>query len=64
MKNHTEVTVTVLPLCDLCTERGITRPATVDGKTTMGPWAHMCDAHYDVYGVGLGLGQGQRMVTP
>ena len=26
------------PPCDLCHER----PAAVDGKTKMGPWAYMC----------------------
>lgn len=33
--------------------------ALVDGKTLMGPWANMCDAHFLKYGVGLGLGKGQ-----
>jgi hypothetical protein len=32
--------------CDFCDE-----PAVYDGKTTMGPWAHMCQAHFDRYGI-------------
>lgn len=34
----------------------------VDGKTVMGPWANMCPVCFQVYGVGLGLGKGQRYV--
>jgi len=26
----------------------------------MGPWANMCQEHFDAYGVGLGTGQGQK----
>lgn len=36
-------------------------PATVDGKTTLGPWAYMCDVHHTQMGVGLGTGRGQRL---
>jgi hypothetical protein len=36
-------------------------PATVDGKTIMGPWAYMCDEHHKAYGCGLGTGRGQRI---
>lgn len=32
--------------CDFCGE-----PAVMDGKTTMGPWAFMCNRHFDKYGV-------------
>lgn len=32
----------------------------VDGKTKMGPWACMCIRCHDRYGVGLGMGKGQR----
>jgi hypothetical protein len=35
----------------------------IDGKTKMGPWANMCNKHYAMYGVGLGLGLGQRLMT-
>ena len=32
----------------------------VDGRTTMGPWALMCVSCFEKYGVGLGLGKGQK----
>lgn len=32
----------------------------VDGRTTFGPWANMCPACFTKYGVGLGLGKGQK----
>jgi hypothetical protein len=50
------------PLCDLCKEQGRERPAAIDGKTTFGPWAYLCIEHYDTYGVGLGVGRGQRLL--
>lgn len=31
--------------CDFCDEA-----ATYDAKTLMGPWAYMCDKHYEQYG--------------
>ena len=37
-------------------------PAVVDGKTTRGPWALMCERHFESHGVGLGMGRGQRLV--
>lgn len=44
--------------CDVCGA-----PITdefVDGKTKMGPWADMCPGCFSAYGVGLGVGRGQR----
>ena len=32
--------------CDFCD-----KPATVDSKTKMGPWAFMCQQHFDKYGI-------------
>ena len=52
-----EVRVPKLPTCDFCSAE-----AEYDGKTVMGPWAYMCRAHFEVLGVGLGLGKGQRLV--
>ncbi len=52
------VRVTKLPKCDFCEE-----DAHYDGKTTYGPWASMCLTHFDRWGVGLGLGLGQKMVV-
>lgn len=54
----TEVKVTRLPGCDLCSDT-----AAYDGRTNMGPWAYMCHACFDAHGVGLGLGFGQKLVT-
>ena len=61
-KSHESVVVDALPECHFC---GHERPkrATVDGKTQMGPWAYMCDRHFEELGVGLGLGRGQRLVV-
>ncbi len=56
-KPHTEVIVTRLPKCDFC---GST--VRYDGKTRMGPWANMCPAHFKMYGYGLGLGKGQKLI--
>lgn len=56
MKNNTITQVKELPKCDFCNKKAI-----VDGKTIMGPWANMCKEHFDLYGVGLGLGKGQKL---
>jgi hypothetical protein len=58
----TEVTVSEIPSCDIHKQKGTEVPATVDGKTTFGPWANMCDECFSVYGVGLGTGRGQRLI--
>jgi hypothetical protein len=63
MNDHTTTTTAHLPDCDICAAAGHDpRPAVVDGRTTFGPWAYMCEAHYAEHGVGLGLGAGQRLV--
>jgi|SRR5215467_391330 len=51
-----EVTGTEFPRCDFCSAQ-----AEYDGKTVMGPWAYMCQTHFEILGVGLGLGKGQRL---
>jgi hypothetical protein len=53
--------VTDIPQCDICGEDD-KREAQYDGKTVHGPWAYMCGGHFRTYGVGLGLGRGQRLV--
>lgn len=58
----TQVTVPELPPCDFCKEQGVTKDAHYDGNTTIGQWAFMCNAHYSVYGMGLGTGVGQRLI--
>jgi hypothetical protein len=66
VNNHTETYVNELPKCDFCRtselHNSIT-PAEYDAKTVMGPWANMCDKHFKLYGVGLGLGVGQRLIV-
>lgn len=51
----TKAFVTRVPKCDFCIDK-----AQFDGLTIYGPWANMCSAHFQVFGVGLGLGKGQR----
>lgn len=54
----TEVEVVKAPKCDFCDEQ-----AKYDAKTTMGPWAYMCESHYKTHTAQrLGLGFGQRLV--
>ena len=46
-----------LPSCDVCGES-----ATYDAKTTSGPWAYLCDDHFEAIGIGLGTGKGQKLI--
>ncbi len=49
--------------CDFCKHMfGRQRLALYDGRTTEGVWAHMCQEHFDTYGVGLGTGRGQKFI--
>jgi hypothetical protein len=58
MRGH-EVELNARPDCQICNER----PAAYDGKTTMGPWAFMCDTCWNLHGVGVtGVGYAQRIV--
>lgn len=54
----TEVTVGHLPNCSWCG-----KPATYDAKTQMGPWAFMCEEHFQAMGIQLGTGWGQKLVV-
>lgn len=45
-------------MCDICK----TAQAEYDAKSVHGPWAFMCQACFDKYGMGLGLERGQRFV--
>jgi hypothetical protein len=58
-----EVKVRELPMCDICKSGGQVRPAQYDGKTKLGPWAFMCEFHFNLIGVGLGTGRGQRLIV-
>ena len=44
--------------CQLCKQP--LEDAWIDGKTSFGPWAHMCVACHYGKGVGLGTGKGQK----
>ena len=44
------------PACDLCGET-----AYYDAATTLGPWANLCQTHFDQIGLGLGVGVGQQL---
>lgn len=43
------VEVDTLPECDFCTNT-----AHYDAKSTMGPWANMCEQCFSVYGTHIG----------
>ena len=60
-KEGTEVVVLELPKCQL-PHTGEVPDAVYDGKPNQGPWGYMCQRHFQVYGVGLGVGKGQRLV--
>lgn len=58
MSNSKEAVVTELPQCDFCADT-----AQYDAKTGFGPWANMCETHFQKHGLGaLGMGFGQRLV--
>ena len=44
--------------CDVCKDD--IEDTFIDGATTEGPWAIMCPVCHYVYGIGLGIGRGQR----
>lgn len=57
--SHETVIVDALPKCDFCS----IHRAQYDGRTIQGAWANMCYLHFTMYGIGLGLGKGQRLVV-
>jgi hypothetical protein len=57
-KGHRTAFVDKLPMCDFCKI-----DARYDGVVTGGHWAYMCPWHFKAYGLGLGTGVGQRLVT-
>ena len=46
-----------MPKCDFCNKE-----APYDSPTKYGPWANMCEYHFNLNGVGLGLGKGQKLI--
>ncbi len=58
-----EVKMSHAPDCDICEGLGLKRAdASYDGKTIYGSWAWMCEGCFKVYGTGLGLGIGQKII--
>jgi len=47
--------------CDFCTDENKSVVAIYDAKTRMGFWAYLCEAHFQMYGISLGLGKGQKL---
>jgi hypothetical protein len=61
MGSH-EVVMEELPDCDFH-EPGSEVEAKFDARTRRGPWAFMCQQHFEEYGNGrLGNGRGQRLI--
>lgn len=44
--------------CDLCNSK--LKGVFIDGRTRMGAWAIMCLPCHKEFGVGLGIGKGQK----
>jgi len=57
MKNCSQSIVAKRPKCDFCDNE-----ALYDARTHRGPWAFLCEKHFQEHGVGLGIGKGQKMV--
>lgn len=52
--------VAIIPPCYFCEDD---TPAAYDAKTTMGPWAFLCQPHMDQFGPPqLGTGFGQLLI--
>lgn len=49
--------VAEFPRCDVCGKEA----ARYDGKTKWGPWAYMCQKCFEKFGVGWGMGRGQKL---
>jgi hypothetical protein len=40
------------PKCDLCKRNGHTKDAEYDSPTHGGPWAYLCEDHFQTHGAG------------
>ena len=58
-ENWTWAIVSEIPNCDLCRHA----IAYADGKMINAPWAYMCKGCFLAFGVGLGVGMGQELLT-
>jgi hypothetical protein len=59
VKQLFEVTIPRAVKCDICMDED----AKYDGKTKRGPWGYMCQGCFDIHGVGIGLGKGQKLIV-
>jgi hypothetical protein len=60
---HTEVVVAVIPSCDICLSFQRDRAAYADARLPTGPWAYVCQEHFNQYNCQLGIGRGQRLIA-
>jgi hypothetical protein len=56
------VRMTVLPDCQFCAEGNVKRLAKYDAKTKFGPWAYVCESHFNRLCIGIGVGYGQLLI--
>lgn len=63
IKEHRATLVYRLPDCDFCKAAQVERVAKYDARTSWGPWANMCQIHFDTNAVGLGTGYGQELLV-
>lgn len=64
MTNWTTAKVTEIPECSFCEISGNEpKPAVYDAKSRLpgGVWGYMCEQCFNMFGVGIGLGKGQRL---
>jgi len=57
-----ETFVRKFPKCDVCLNEGVDRDARYEARTRHGAWGNMCEEHFKEFGVGLGVGMGQKLV--
>lgn len=55
-----KVDVPCLPTCQVCANGKLAR---FDARLTTGVWANVCTDHFQMYGCGLGVGKGQRLIV-
>lgn len=60
--DNLEVKVTDKRDCDICELWHRKALAEYDGKMSNGVWANMCQPCFNMHGVGLGTGKGQKLI--
>ncbi len=58
-----ETRVRELPNCDICRAEGHQAAALYDAAIPGGPWANLCQVHFEALGCQLGTGRGQKLVV-